>query len=285
MLFKQRIIHGDNGVLKDISVPLNDLLSGQTAALPIVAAQDFLYIGCDLPFTNRFFRMGSVVNAALSAISEIAIWDGGNWVPAVDVIDQTSAAAATLARNGVVSWTTPRNSGWGQEASTENMTGSGLTTLKIYDFYWVRLRFSVDLTAGTLLEYMDFEFSNDADLGGYYPDLVNPAVMAAFKAGKTNWTDQHCLAAEEIIVYLRRKQFIWSPSQLLNWQQFTLASIHKCAEIIYSAFPGDDFEDRRALADKKYHTAMNQGSFEVDRNEDGRVEPCERRFQAGLSRS
>lgn len=283
MLFKQRIIHGDNGVLKDLSVPLNDLF-GSDGDFPYVVVEDYLYIGSDLPFTHRYIRMATI-NAVAAVISEIAIWDGGTWVAAVDIIDQTSVGGKTLAQSGIVSWTTPRNTNWGQESTTENMTSSGIETLKIYDFYWVRIKISATLTAGTKLAYVGHLFSDDDDLSGYYPDLLKTEVLNAFKAAKTDWLDQHCLAAEEIIRYLRKKRIIWSPNQVLNWQQFMLASIHKCAEIIYSAFPGDDFEDLRSRANKKYYEQINQGVFETDRSEDGRVDQAERRPYAGLVRS
>lgn len=282
MLFKQRIIHGDNGTLIDLSAALNDLFASN-GVLPIVALEDYIYIGSDLPFCHRYFK-SAVANDQAAAISEIAIWDGNSWTPAVDVIDGTSVGGKTLAQSGIIQWTTNRNSAWTLEASTEDMTSSGISTLKIYDFHWVRIKFSANLKATTALSYVGHRFSSDAELAGYYPDLLKTEVLGAFQSGKTSWDDQHCLAAEEIIVFLRKKQIIWSPNQLLNWEQFTLASVHKTAEIINSAFPGDDAGDIRKAAEKKFLTMINQGIFEVDRNQDGHVNRYERASNAGFIR-
>lgn len=282
MLFNQRIIHGDNGTLVDLSAKVNDLFA-DTATIAIVAADDKLYVGSDLPFNHRFFYVSSV-NAAASVVT-VDIWDGSAWTAAVDVVDQTSVAGATLARSGVISWTTARDASWGQEATTEEMTGSGITTLKIYDLYWVRLTFSGNLTGTTALQYVGHAFSDDEDLAGYYPDLLRSDVMAAHTTGKTSWRDQHCLAAEECIRLLRKKRVVWSPAQLVAWEQLNLAAIHKAAEIIYAAF-GSEYEDRRALAQAKYREELDQ-AFTVDLDEDGQVDEVERRIvtTAGLYRT
>ena len=279
-LVNQRIIHGDNATLVDKSKELNDFVSGE-ATFPIVAADDYIYIGSDLPFNHRYFLAGSTVNANVSAIS-IDIWDGNEWEPAVDVVDYTSVGGATLAQSGYIRWTVDRNGFFGQEDTTEDITD--LATLKIYDFYWVRLSFSADLTAGTALKYVGFKFAEDDDLALLYPDLNLSATKSAFTSGKTNWNDQHFLAAEEIIRRLRKKHIVWSRNQILDWEQFYEAGIHKAAELIMTPF-GDDFEDNRQRAVKKFETAMNLGTFITDRDEDGQIDERERRFYAGLQRT
>lgn len=271
MIANQRIIWSDDATLKDLSIALNDAYA-ETYVLPLVAAEDYLYIGSDLPFNHRYFNV-SVVNDVAS-VASVEIWNGTSWVSAVDVIDQTSVAGKTLARSGIISWTLDRNGFWGQESTTEDVTG--LTSLKIYDFYWVRLSFSADLKATTALRYVGHKFADDDDLRAQYPDLLSSSLLDAFETGKTTWVDQHIVAAEEIIRYIRKKKIAWNRNQILNWDQFNMAAVHKVAEIIMTAF-GEDYSEQRKLAESKYKEAIDLSIYEVDRSEDGRRDELEKR--------
>lgn len=282
MLYNQRIIHNDNGTLRELSRELNDL-AAQTAVVNLAVTDDFLYIGSDLPFNHRFFQI-SVVNAVAGVLS-VDIWDGEAWTAAVEVIDGTAnSSGVPFAQSGVLSWTLDRNSHWNKEATTENMTGSGLTTRKIYDLYWVRIKASASMTSTTALAYVGHRFADDALLGLSYPDLIRSEILTAFTAAKTNWQEQHVLAAEEIVNDLRQRKIVWNANQVLAWEQFQFAAAHKVAEIIYRSFDGQ-YEEQRAAAMKAYQRAITQGVFVVDRNENGRIEQRERRPAGRLTRS
>lgn len=266
MLVNNRVIHSDNGTLRDLSVALNDLFASNST-LDIVAAQDKIYLGSDLPFNHRHIQV-STPNDQAATISEVAIWNGSEWVPAVDVKDGTAVAGVTLAQSGILSWVTDREEGWNREQSTEDI--AALSTLKIYDLYWVRLTFSANLKASTALSYVGHKFSNDSQLSGYYPDLNRSATKTAFAAGKTTWDEQAILAAEEIIRDLRKAELIQSPAQIANWEMLQEASVHKTAEIIVSAF-GEKYEENRELARKRYEEAMESLAIlpAIDKDADG----------------
>lgn len=276
MLINNRLIWGDNATLKDLSVVINNLFSDGTI-IGFNAAQDKLYIGSDLPFNHRYFSV--LVENDVASVVTASIWDGSQWQSAVDVIDQTispDAAGKSLSQSGIISWVVDRNHVWGKRDTTELMIDSGLETLKIYEMYWVRLSFSGNFNANTALKYMGHKFSSDNDLGGYYPDLTRSNVMLAFKAGKTDWEDQHVLAAEEIIRDLRKKNVIWNRNQIFGWEEFTDASVHKVAEIVFTAF-GNDYETRKENARDNYENALDKVvQSAIDKNVDGRLEEVEK---------
>jgi hypothetical protein len=274
MLVNNRVIFSDNGTLRDLSAALNDLFASNET-LDVVAAQDKLYFGSDLPFNHRHIQV-STANDQAATISEIAIWNGSEWVPAVDVIDRTKVNGVTLAQSGIVSWVTDRNEGWTKEDTTEDI--AALASAKVYDLYWVRVTFSANLKTTTALSYVGHKFSNDAQLAGYYPDLNRQAVKTAFSsASKTTWDDQHVLAAEEIIRDLRVLDIIKSPAQIANWEIFQEASVHKVAEIIVTAF-GEKYEENRKLARERYDEAMQGLAIRpaIDANADGRLDTGEK---------
>jgi hypothetical protein len=269
MLLLNRIIFEDDTTLTDYSRELSDINAG-TLPVVIVPADDAIYIGSDLPFNHRYFIMSSV-NAVAGSVS-VSIWDGLNWTPAVDVIDLTAVSGVPFAQDGLIMWTTDRNSGWQCEYSTENIPA--LSTLKIYNNYWVKLTFSSAVAA--TFQYIGHKFAKDSDLNSYYGDLNRATVREAFYEAVTpNWNTVHVTAAEEIIRDLRAQKIVISPNQIFDPDTFRDAACHKLAEIVYSSF-GPSHADRLEFSVNKYKEAMNKLVFGVDRNADGHVQFSEK---------
>lgn len=267
MLLNNRIIWKDNSDLKDISAPLSDFASNNQV-IDFVSAEDALYFGSDMPFNHRFFDL-VVVNSAASSVS-VSIWDGTEFNAAVDLIDLTkSSAGASLAQSGIISWVTDRNKTWSREDTTENI--SDLSTLKIYNMFWVKLTFSANLSALMSLNYIGHKFCDDSNLTGLYPELGLSAIKDSFKSGKTDWEEQEILASETVIRDLRVKRELWSSNQILEWERFQEAAVHKTAELIFSSF-GQDYENDRDRARRYYKEAIGSSRGGIDKNADGRLQ-------------
>lgn len=265
-MLRQRVIWDDNGTLKDESLTLNDYVSG-TTAFALVAAQDKLYIGSDLPFNHRYFDVGTANDQASVVSAEI--WNGTAWVAAVDVIDETKVSGVSLAQSGRIHWGIDRTGFWGRADTSEDVTG--ITSLKIYEKYWVRLTWSADLGGSTTLKHVGLKFSEDEDLAVYYSDLNTSAVKTAFLSGKTTWSDQHFAAAEEIVKNLQTQQKTWGPEQILRPDVFKWAAVHKVAAIVYASF-GDDYEDEYQKALTRYLEELKNPQMVLDRDFDGRAD-------------
>lgn len=268
-LITNRIIFSDNDVLSDISSQLNNIES-QTSVIPVIALEDYLYVGSDLPFNHRYFSVG-VSNVNSSNVS-VEVWNGNNWIDAVDVLDQTKVTGSTLSKSGIISWSLDQTDSW-SIGNTEDITG--LETLKIFDLYWARISFSADLSTTTSLRYIGHKFAEDEDIGVYYPELVLSETLNQFKSGKTTWEEQLVSASETIIRKLKLMKVIISGSQLLSWDLFTEACVHKTAEIAFNAF-GDDYKDNKSESIKDYHRALKMESFHADRNKDLKVDDYEK---------
>lgn len=271
-MFNHRVIWKNNLTLTDISIEMNNYLEG-TKTIDFVAAQDKLFIGSELPFNHRWFEV-STVNDQASAISSAELWNGYAWVPMVDIIDETSVSGVTLAKSGNISWVPDRTaSAWTAQQSTEQI--SDLSTLKIYNLYWVRLSFSADWKNTTALQFIGHKFSNDTDLSAEYPELSQSQIKTAYAAGKTTWNDQHLAAADQIIKDLKSKGIIWSKNQILDPEKFRLPSIHLTAAIIYRGM-GAAYDDQRSEAFRSYKSAMDIKYFNVDTNANASLDDIER---------
>lgn len=269
-MYSRRIIYSNNSVLSDVSKSLTDYYSDDET-LSIVASEDAIYIGQRMPFNHLYFKMGTVVNAIVSNIN-IAYWDRQNWIPCAEIMDETSSSGKTLAKSGFITWVPDRNKLWAQQSTNHNADKvTDLTALNIYDLYWIKITFSVSLTASIKLSWIGNLFSDDNDLGAEFPDLVRSTVMTAFKAGKTTFEEQHYLAAEIVKNDLRSKNVILDQGQILDKNDLKLASVMKCAEIIYSAF-GDSYKDNRTDARKEYELRINKSLPKVDTYKTATVE-------------
>jgi outer membrane receptor protein involved in Fe transport len=87
MLLNNRVVYKDDTVLTDLSRELSDL-NESDKAFAIVAAEDALYIGSDLPFNHRFLSVKSE-NTQAGTLA-VSIWSGTTWEPAVDILDFTA---------------------------------------------------------------------------------------------------------------------------------------------------------------------------------------------------
>lgn len=272
MLAGSRIIWKDNATLRDITREMSDLLSNRTT-LAFVAAQDRLFIGSDFPFNHRYIGVHTA-NAAASALS-VALWDGTAFNAVAEIQDYTKdveTGLISLAQSGNVLWVPDETKTWSREASTENI--SDLSTLKIYDKFWARLSWSADLDATTELQYMGHKFSGDDDFRMLYPSLLRPKLWQAFDPAKTDWDDQHVLAAEQVIDALIAREAAYTGDQVLDPSAFRDAACHRAAQIIMNSF-GDDWETERRNAEKAFQEALEKKVWGLDRDGDARLKPRE----------
>lgn len=276
MLFDQRVIYSNNGVLSDISAEVNDFRSG-SVTIPYVSGEDYLYIGTFLPFNHRYIDIGTANTSA--ATLNVEIWDGKVFNPVVDLLDQTRLGSLPLAQDGYIRWSRDRNKVWARESESSSVTG--LATTAIFDFFWVRLYWSASLLASTTINFIGNKFSKDSQLFTYYPDLNNADLMLAFAAGKTSWEDQHYMAGEQIIFDMKRKNLILSGDQLLDYEIFLEPSVHKVAELIYTGL-GQTFEDKRRAAEDKYQKTLDQGYMRIDSDGSGSLSSNERINRTGF---
>lgn len=277
MLINNRVIHKDNATLSDISRLMSDPHAG-TWPFAVVVAEDALYLGSDMPFNHRFFLI-SAVNAQAGALS-VAVWDGEQFTACEDVQDFTQGTnGVPFSQSGIVRWALPQNVGWGAVYDSSEI--SELSTVKAKANYWVKITFSAAFSFTA--KYVGFAFARDLDLSVYYKDLTTDRARTAYNNGTsmTNWESVHCVAAEEIIRDLRRKEIVWSPNQILSPEIFTDAACHKLAEIVYSSFGN---EERTEFAQAKYREAMAKMVFDVDKDGDGRLSARERVDTGALRR-
>lgn len=266
MFHLNRAIISKNGTLTDLTPQLSDPHQGEYAAT-IVAAQDKLYIGSDLPFSHRFFMVKPGSENSQAGAVTVQIWDGEEWSSAVDVQDLTQRESGVpFSQSGLIRFRPALTKGWATIPDPADV--AELSTVKVYDQYWMRLSFSAAFAF--TLEYIGFRFAKDQDLTTYYRDLLRPDFMKAHNnnVAMPNWDKVHVVAAEEIIRDLRQEEIVISPNQILLPEVFTDAACHKLAEIVYSA-RGESAQSRLDFAISKYKQAMSRKNWGIDKNASG----------------
>lgn len=268
-----RIFYSDNAILVDLSTTLNDYHNATYPISGFIAAQDAIYIGNSVPFNHVYFKL-SAYNTN-SAIMSVSYWNGREWIAAAEVIDETSVVGKSFGQSGFVTWTPSKDELWSMDDTNyKSSTVTGLTSVVIYDQYWLKISFSANLSAISL-DWIGQKFSDDDTLGAEFPDLVRPAVMTAWETGKTSWEEQHVIAADIIGKDLMAKGLILEKGQILDRFDLDRPAVQKVAEIIYGGL-GADYADQKAAARKEYDNRLNVALPKVDANMNGRIDSTER---------
>lgn len=267
-----RVIFSDNGTLSDITIAQNDPVAG-SSLIDMVAAQDAIFVGSVLPFNHRYIQVSSANNVA--SVLSIALWDGTQFTPAVDVKDLTSSAGVTLTQSGTISFTKQKNKNW---TRADASTVTGITSLNIYDLYWAKITVSVNLLNTTAISFVGHRFCDENKLKSYYPDLGISLTKDKYESGKTNWNEQLIAATDEIIKRLMSSYAlddrIISGDQVYDYEVYSLACVHKTAHIIFNGF-GEAYEDEAEKASKAFEEAMKVGPPKLDLNQSGTLDRSE----------
>lgn len=234
---------------------------------------DFIHIASDFPFNHIFIKPGTIKNV-INASMKVEYY-GSGWNEAVELRDETNG----LKTEGFIEFTPNENKGW----TMEDASTAGLTKV-IYEKYWMRISFNVDLTAAIDLSFMGHKFSDDTDLFMEYPIFNDSNFLSAFKSGKTTWEEQAVKAADLICMDLMKKSVIIGPEQILDRKKFIGASVCKTAEIIFTAF-GNDYLEQKKTSREDYYHRLDLSQYAIDTNGDGILSPIELRTKQGwLSR-
>lgn len=267
MRLEQRVIFNTT----DISEKVNDFRSG-SQTFNYVDGQ-FLYIGTLLPFNHLFFELG-VANTVPSNVN-VEIWWANSWSQAIDINDGTQG----LFQSGKIFFSSQINRGWDWER--EAKTVIGLSAFEIYNMFWTRLSWDETLNPLTVIKYIGQKFSDDATLYSYFPDLQLPDIIEAFGTGKTDWNEQHYMAAEHIVKDLTKRDIIKARQQILDPYLLKDAACYKVAEIVYRGM-GKPYFDLMQEARDRYKDEMNFKFYNVDLNQDSRLDDIERVISTGF---
>jgi len=255
----KRILYSDNGNLIDFSVNLNKY-SATESEFSYVAGEDYIYIGSRLAFNSLYFKLNA--SNTTPANMSIEVWDGSQWRFVNEVIDETEG----FFKSGHVTFVPNRDHGWLHESTNDGgAVVPGLAAVKIYDQYWMRISFDVNLDLDCSLLWVGSLFCDDSDIGSEYPDLVKSSVLSAFQSGKLNWEEQRVRASEIIIQDLMINRVILDAGQMLEREDYRVACVQKVAEIIFNAF-GDDYIDQKQRAREEYQRRLSNPVKKIDLN-------------------
>lgn len=264
-----RIFYSNGSSLTDYSIAAQN---SDDIPFAITASTDYLYVGQYYPFNNAYFEL-KVANTNAS-LSSVQYWSGKVWADARDVIDGTNVAGKSLSRSGVIQWSPDKSYSWNNVEDTFNQQGpTQLATLKIYDLYWMRFKWSGNLSGTTALKSVTYNFSNDELLRMIDAEVDNYKV-AFGGASKLDWNNETMLASQHVIADLKTKGFILGAGNILRFDDVALATSYKALAIIYAQL-GEPFRQRYLDLMANYSDMINVKRFTIDTNTNGMVDKQE----------
>ncbi len=257
-----RIIHSDNGTLTDLTLSAQN---DDTMPLPLVSAEDAILVGTHFPVNNLFFDVNTVNSNTASLVTDI--WTGVEYNVNADNLDETEVAGVTMSRSGALVMVPERDKPWNRVEDTSDSNGpTELTSLKIYNMYWSRLRVTADLSAGMILNKIGYRFANTQMLQTLDPDMDD--YLATWESGKTNWDEQLQAASDQVIADMKSRGIILHPGQILRMDEVGWATAYRALMMIYPVL-GTPLQFRLEDATLKYDKLMSLKRFTIDTNADG----------------
>lgn len=279
---QNRIIYSDNGTLNDFSAALKRYQTGTETISSFVASSDKLFIGSRHPF-NHFYVKFVTPNTNATGMT-IKYWNGEEFYDTVLVDDETDG----FTKNGYVTFFPDKDERWDRESTNHDSEQvTGLTSIVIYDMYWIEITFSSSFSAGVELQWVGQKFCDDFDLASEYPDLNRSVMRDAFlkdsqvSGDKTDWEEQVVVASEIITKDMIAKNLMYHPGQILDRELFRLTCVSKLAEIIYTAL-GDDYVDNMTMSRQEYKDRMDKSIYKLDKNENALLDVHEEVRKSGF---
>lgn len=266
-----RLIRETADVLTDLSIENQE--EGTTVPMDIANATDYMYLGQHFPFNNFWMQVDSV--NAIAANIEIDYWagTGSGWKPALDILDATKVSGVPLAKSGVVQFSPDRSWIWHRVSDTENEPMPlGLENLTIYNIYWLRFRYSADLTGTTTIKRLAYAFTQSQQLDNI--DTQINQFQDSFESGKTDWDDEIYTASIQLVNDLRRRNLITHYGQVLRFDDVTMAADLKALALIYKNL-GPGFRTKLEDALAEYEKVLDVGRFTFDKDLDAFVDQGE----------
>jgi len=268
-----RVLHKTGNTITDHSKALIDYNAG-SMTLSSFGTSDAIYIGDINPSNHKYFKFDTANTDA--SVLDLKLWDGTNFIDLAELRDDTSLSSAAFGQSEFVTWVPDKDlTNWSRE-DTEDI--DDLSTIKIYDLYWVKITTSINMTSGFVLDWVGNLFSNDQDLYTEYPIFNRAAIQALFST--SDWQRQIQKAAEIIIDDLQKKGIIEHEGQIVEREQLNLASTHRTAQIIFGSM-GDDYEDDRVKAKRDYEDRLARGIYRIDTNKNATLDISEHNTKTG----
>lgn len=270
MLFDYiRIIQKDGTGFTDISYENQD--ESLTPSFDL-DNNEFFLIGMEYPFNNFFVDIDTAnENPANMTISA---WDGNKWNEVVDVLDGTKLNNASFGKSGHVLFALDKQkSGWGRVNNPQVQGPDELTTLKIYDLYWLKVEFSGSLDAETKIRELGFAWTTGSKMKAIKAEVDR--YLPSFAQGKSNWNPEIMTACKMMTTDFKKANLILGPQQVVRMDDFWLPATYKSLWLIYSSLGPAYLETANAMAHQYYKT-MNVDNITLDENRDGRVSSSEK---------
>jgi len=222
----------------------------------VLLAADSFYVGYNGRFAARYFDL-STVNASPSTVS-VSYWDGSQYSAVSDLIDQTDG----FTKSGFISWENSTN--W----SSKEQSGVDKS------LYWIRIKVSADLDAGTELQSCVNLFSTNELLQSYYSILVQDTRW--LPEGETSFIKKHVAAKDLVVNRLKERRLIQKESDIIDLNAVSVAATHACAYLILQETAiSEDIQQIRDWAYKNFEDEIDQLKLNVDKDQDGVVDDSE----------
>lgn len=218
------VLFHDGATFTDLSLKMLSF-GRDSAVVPLLASAGALYFSRFKPFSALYAEI-KVANAVAASLT-VEYWDGTAWAAVEGQVDDTNA----FARSGFIQFDKPED--WAS------------TTVNGLEGYFVRVRPSADLTGTLELQGLGIVFSDDQDLRGVYPSVLN-----FLDSSETTFILRHENARDRVVEQIRKigrkstagsgKYEAYDAWDFLHIEEVRLWALYLALENIFSGLQSRD---------------------------------------------
>lgn len=239
-----------DGTLSDITRYTKKL--GQDSKKLTFTSGDSIYLGSRLKFNHAF--ISSTVYPVASVNIDINLWNGSEFEGVGRTIDETDG----LVSQGIIEFSPDKDKSWNKE-DTDSI--AELSDIYYQNMYWIKIDLNSD--DEITLDYIGHKFSNDFDLFSEHPELNNSTFLNYFS--QDDFTKQAVIAGELIEKRLIKLGYATGIEQVLQWEDITLSSVSKVAQLVYTSF-GNTYVDNVTALSKEFISRLETSFPIIDTN-------------------
>jgi len=219
---------------------------------------DAFYIGSRDKFAARYFHL-STLNTNTGTLA-VTYWNGTSFAAVTDLVDQTKH----FTRNGFLSWVNATD--W----QKSEITGVD------EELYWIRVKVSTNLSAGTILQAVLNLFCDDTLVKKYYPDLINDTRY--LPDSRTDFLEQYEAARDLVALRLKQDKIIDDISQIIDPNEVCVAAVHAFAHILLQPITNPEEDTRARDSERAMNHELNRVRLSLDLDKSGIIEDTERNY-------
>lgn len=277
-----RVLYDDDSVFGDYGQQITNWDS-ETMPGSLVLDEDFIYIGAPHSFASRFFLVDTPNSVTAKLTVQFYDNNTSDWADVKNLRDETSVAGAPFGQSGFITWDIPDTWISRQVNGVPELPEGQTNPIGHPDtLYWIRIKSSASLDAGTLLRWIGVIWTSQALLKGRWDSVLSDKYLPD---GETDWYKLIEISTGDVAEDLNIQNVIDYELQAKDINELSnLATLKTLVNILLPFRSVRHLQEMRDEWEKMYQKGLRKRLRSIDKNKDEKLDQQEKTVPLTSSR-